>query len=66
MILIDVLLLCLSLDAWGVGGHFPHTLAAWSEFAIALLSFYGGGATFLNKFFNRPLLPLGKGLQLFQ
>ena len=66
MILIDVLLLCLSLDAWGVGGHLPHAVAAWSELTIALLSFYGSGATFLNKFFNRPLLPLGKGLQLFK
>ena len=34
---------------------------------LAFISCKGGsGATFLNKFFNRPLLPLGKGLQLFK
>ncbi|WP_314322787.1 acetate uptake transporter [Selenomonas noxia] len=35
MVLIDVLLICLSLDAWGVGGHAPHLIAAYAEMAIS-------------------------------
>jgi hypothetical protein len=34
-------------------------LAAWAEFAISMLGFYGAGAIFLNNFFGRTLLPLG-------
>lgn len=65
MVLIDVLLACLALDAWGLGGHWAHNLAAWTELLISLLSFYGSGATFLNKFFGRTVLPVGQPLQLF-
>lgn len=59
MLLIDVLLLCLSLDAWGIGGHLPHDLAAYSEMGIALLSLYGAAAIFLNGFYGRVFWPLG-------
>jgi hypothetical protein len=37
-------------------------LAAYSELAISLLGFYCGGAVFLNSYFSRTLLPLGKPL----
>lgn len=60
MVLIDVLLLCLALDAWGIGGHAPHAIAAYSEMAIALVSLYGAGAAFLNGFYGRQFWPLGK------
>ncbi|NLF79806.1 MAG: acetate uptake transporter [Clostridia bacterium] len=37
-----------------------HRLAAYAELAIALLSFYGGGANVLNNHFGRNFLPVGK------
>ena len=59
MVLIDVLLLCLALDAWGLGGHAPHAIAAYSEICISLLSLYGAGASFLNNFYCRTFWPVG-------
>ncbi len=59
MILIDVLLLSLALDTLGAG-HFWHTIAAYSEIIISLLSFYGAGAALLNKSYGRIILPVGK------
>ncbi|MDR2881519.1 MAG: acetate uptake transporter [Azoarcus sp.] len=35
-------------------------LAGWSELSISLLGFYATGAIFLNTFFGRQILPLGK------
>ena len=66
MLLIDVLLLCLGLDTLGVGGHWAHDVAAYSELAISLLSMYGAGAVFLNNFFGRVFWPLGKPLGIFK
>lgn len=60
MVLIDILLLGLSLDAWGIGGHAPHLIAAYAEVAISLLSMYGAGAALLNGFYGRVFWPLGK------
>ena len=37
-----------------------HRLAAWSELCISFLGFYAAGAVFLNSYFGRTLLPLGK------
>ncbi|MDR0488408.1 MAG: acetate uptake transporter [Propionibacteriaceae bacterium] len=59
LVLIDVLLLSLGLAALGVAEIFSH-IAAWSEFAIALLSFYACGGIFLNNFFGKKVLPMGK------
>ena len=66
MLLIDVLLLCLGLDTLGIGGHWAHDVAAYSELAISLLSMYGAGAVFLNNFFGRVFWPLGKPLGIFK
>lgn len=66
MVLIDVLLGCLALDAFGAGGHWAHAVAAWTELAISLLGFYGSGATFLNKMFGRVFLPVGKPCGIFK
>lgn len=66
MVLIDVLLLCLALDTLGIGGHWAHSVAAYSEFLISLLSMYGAGAVFLNNFFGRVFWPVGKPLGWFK
>ncbi len=60
MLLIDVLLLGLALDAWGIGGHAPHAIAAYAEMSISLVTMYGASAGFLNNFYGRTFWPLGK------
>jgi len=63
--LIDVLLLGLALSTiWHV--EWAHTMAAWSELAIAIVSFYGSAANVLNATFGRTFLPLGKPLGIFK
>ena len=66
MVFIDILLLCLALDAFGIGGHLPHDIAAYSELIIAFLSMYGAGAAFLNNFYGRTFWPLGKPLGIWK
>lgn len=65
MVFIDILLLGLSLDAWGIASRFTHTMAAYAELIVAFLSMYGAGAIFLNNFFGRTFWPLGKPLGFF-
>lgn len=63
LVLINVLLPTLALSILHKGtplGETSHHLAAWSELLISLLGFYAAGAVFLNSFFGRTLLPLGK------
>mgnify|MGYP000037012359 FL=1 len=64
-ILIDVLFLGLIGDifSWFKGAH---TLAAYAELGIALLSFYGSGAIVLNHHFGKTFLPIGKPLGVFK
>ena len=64
-ILIDLLFLGLVGDVFG-WFHSAHTLAAYAELGIALLSFYGSGAILLNKHFGKPFLPIGKPLGVFK
>lgn len=59
MSLISILFLGLGLDAF-VSGHFWHTVAACSEMAIALLAFYVLSAKYLNTYFSKELLKVGK------
>ena len=66
MVLIDVLLAALALDALGIGGHWAHGLAAWTELAISMLGFYGSGGNLLNKWFGKQVLPLGKPFGIFK
>lgn len=66
MALINVLFISLALDAFQMGGNWAHSLAAWSELIISLLGFYGSGATFLNKWFGKQTLPLGKPFGIFK
>ncbi len=63
---IDFLFIGLTLDSFGIGGEFPHKLAAYSELIIALLSFYGSGASVLNEHFGRVFLPVGKPFGIFK
>jgi hypothetical protein len=63
LVLINVLLPSLAVSILKKGtptGEISHELAAWSELLISLLGFYAAGAVFLNSYFGRVLLPLGK------
>ena len=66
MVLIDILLLGLTLDALGIGGHWAHAMAAYAEVGVSVVSLYAACATFFVKFFGYPLLPLGKPLGIFK
>ncbi|MCL2327643.1 MAG: acetate uptake transporter [Bacteroidetes bacterium] len=59
--LIVVLFLSLALDTFGCG-HFWHSVAAYSELAISLLTFYVLAAKYLNSFFEKDILCVGKPL----
>ena len=60
MVLILVLLGSLGLQLLGIEPEAFGKSAAWVEFFISMLGFYGSGAIFLNTFFGRQILPLGK------
>jgi len=64
-VLIDVLLAALAIDVF-IGSHAAHTIAAWSELAISLISFYGSAAVVLNHHFGKPFLPIGKPFGIFK
>ena len=57
--LIAILFLGLALDAFGCG-HVWHLIAACSEMGISLLAFYALAAKYLNSFFGREILCMGK------
>lgn len=61
-VLIDLLFIGLTLSSFHIAENLSHNLAAYSELAIALLSFYGAGAAVLNPHFGRIVLPVGKAL----
>lgn len=62
---IDFLFIGLVLDTFKLA-HFGHTLAAWSELVISLLSFYGSAAVVLNTHFGKVFLPMGKPFGIFK
>lgn len=63
LVLINILLPSLGLSMMDLAqAHFFKQLAAYSELGISLLGFYAAGAVFLNSYFGRVLLPLGKPL----
>ncbi|OAB47106.1 acetate uptake transporter [Paenibacillus antarcticus] len=65
-VLIDLLFLGLSFDAFGIATHIFHTLAAYAEMGIAIVSLYGCGASVLNAHFGRVFLPLGAPFGIFK
>jgi len=60
LVLINVLLPSLAFSILGINPPLFSALAAWSELLISLLGFYTAGAIFLNSYFGRTLVPLGK------
>ncbi len=65
-ILIDVLLISLTFSSFGIMHELAHSLAAISEFLIAMVSFYGSAASVLNNHFGKEFLPVGKPLGIFK
>lgn len=65
-VLIDFLFLGLALSTLDIMPEFFHDLAAWSEFGIAIMSFYGSAAAVLNKHFGKIFLPVGKPFGIFK
>ncbi|MEI7429168.1 MAG: acetate uptake transporter [Betaproteobacteria bacterium] len=66
MVVIDVLLAALCLNAFGVAPHETHMIGAYAELITALLSFYACGAVVLNTFFGRVFMPVGKPFGIFK
>lgn len=64
LVLIDILFISLGLSTLGINHELFAQIAAYTEFSISLLGFYLCGATFLNNFFGRTVLSLGKPLGL--
>lgn len=64
-VLIDVLLLALAVDTFS-SNHIAHTIAAWSELFISLISFYGSAAVVLNHHFGKTFLPVGRPFGVFK
>jgi hypothetical protein len=62
LVLINILLPSLGFAVLKIEPEIFSPLAAWSELGISLLGFYAAGAIFLNNFFGRTVLPLGKPL----
>lgn len=66
LVLIDILLLSLGLSILEINKEFFHEVAAYSELIISFLGFYTAGAIFLNSYFGRIILPIGKPLGLIK
>lgn len=62
---IDVLFIGLVGDVFSLFS-FAHTLAAYAELMITLLSFYGSAAAVLNRHFGKVFLPTGKAFGIFK
>lgn len=63
---IDFLFLGLTLDAFNIMPKFAHSLAAWSELIISILSFYGSAAAVLNPHFGKVFIPVGQPFGIFK
>jgi succinate-acetate transporter protein len=63
LIFIDLLFVGLTFNSFGILPEFSHYLAAFSELAISIISFYGFGATVLNQHFGKTVFPLGKPIR---
>ncbi len=59
MSLICLLFVALAADSFGLG-EFWHEIAAYDELAISLLTFYALAAKYLNDFFGKKIVPVGK------
>ena len=66
MVLIDVLLGALALNAFGIATHATHAIAAWTELIISLLTFYACAAVVLNTHFGQTFMPMGQRFGIFK
>ncbi len=66
MVVIDILLAALTLNAFGVAPQVTGMIGAWAEMITALLSFYACAAVVLNTFFGRVFMPVGKPFGIFK
>ena len=66
MVVIDILLAALSLNAFGIAAHTTHMIGAMAEMVTALISFYAASAVVLNTHFGKPFLPMGKPFGIFK
>jgi len=66
LIFIDLLFVGLTLNSFGIMSEFSHYLAAFSELAISIISFYAFGATVINQHFGKTVFPLGKPIRRTQ
>lgn len=66
MFLINFLFIGLALDTFGIGGEWAHSMAAWAEFIISLLGFYGAGALLVNRVIGKVVFPMGKGFGILK
>jgi succinate-acetate transporter protein len=60
LIFIDLLFIGLTLSSFHIIPKFTHHLAAFSELAISIISFYGFGATVINQHYGKIVFPVGK------
>jgi len=65
-VFIDFLFIGLTLSSFNIGGEATLKLAAYSELAISIISFYGSAASVLNNHFGRVFLPVGKPFGIFK
>lgn len=61
MSFICLLFLSLAMDSLCTG-HIWHTVAAWVELIISILTFYALSAKYLNSFFGKEILKCGKAI----
>ena len=66
MVVIDILLAALSLNAFGIAAHTTHMIGAIAEMVTALISFYACSAVVLNTHFGKPFMPMGKPFGIFK
>lgn len=66
MVVIDILLTALTLNAFGVAPALTGTIGGMAEMTTALLCFYAASAVVLNTHFGRPFMPMGKPFGIFK
>lgn len=65
-VLIDFLFIGLTFSTFGIMTELFHDIAAYSEFLIAMFSFYGVAANVLNPHFGREFIKVGKPFGIFK
>ena len=66
MVVIDILLAALTLNAFGVAKEFTGLVGGLAELVVSLISFYACAAVVLNTHFGKPFMPMGKPFGIFK